>query len=222
MWQPSGISGLQMWISEPRERPKGRTMPFIQFPRLPYSEQGPRDVKKPRSRRLAPDSWDAYERNDFSEPRHLHFPIHKRALNSLIWDTWFSSINNNLWYSDYLPFAVNFYLTWLLPTHLLANSSLRVTWDAVSLAWRPENSHKYKVTLNFQVVTIFLADSRLLFSLHFINTNKMLRFKEFKLNEAVQSHVFGKCIVKIQAHFFFLRNLDYNSSIYSLVSHVKE
>ena len=50
----------------------------------------------------------------------------------------------------------------------------------------------------------------------------MLRFKEFKLNEAVQSHVFGKSIVKIQAHFFFLRNLDYNSSIYSLVSHVKE
>ena len=63
---------------------------------------------------------------------------------------------------------------------------------------------KYKITLNFQVVIIFLIDSRLLFSLHFIDIYKMLRFKEFKPNEAVQSHTVAECIVKIQAHFFFL------------------
>ena len=33
---------------------------------------------------LAPDSWGAYERNGFSEPRGLHLPIH-RMLNSLTW-----------------------------------------------------------------------------------------------------------------------------------------
>ena len=38
--------------------------------------------------------WDAYERNDFSEPRLLHLTIHRRALNSFIWD-WFSVIHKN-------------------------------------------------------------------------------------------------------------------------------
>ena len=33
---------------------------------------------------LAPDSWDAYERNEFSEPRCLHLPIHT-MLNSWTW-----------------------------------------------------------------------------------------------------------------------------------------
>ena len=47
-------------------------------------------------RTLAPDSWDAYESNDCSEPRHLLLPIHRRVLNSSIWDIYFSLINNNL------------------------------------------------------------------------------------------------------------------------------
>ena len=34
--------------------------------------------------RQAPDSWGAYERNEFSESRDLHLPIH-RMLNSLTW-----------------------------------------------------------------------------------------------------------------------------------------
>ena len=45
---------------------------------------------------LAPDSWRAAERDDFSEPRHLHLPTHREALNSLIWDTWFSLIHKNI------------------------------------------------------------------------------------------------------------------------------
>ena len=48
-----------------------------------------------RCRILAPDSWDAYERNGFSKPRLLYLPIHRRVLNSFIWDIWFSLINNN-------------------------------------------------------------------------------------------------------------------------------
>jgi len=34
--------------------------------------------------RLAPDSWGAYERSEFSEPRGLHLPI-RGMLNSLTW-----------------------------------------------------------------------------------------------------------------------------------------
>ena len=45
---------------------------------------------------LASDSWGAYQRNDSSDP------IHRKALNSLTWDIWFSLINNNLWRS-WLP-----------------------------------------------------------------------------------------------------------------------
>ena len=47
-------------------------------------------------RMLAQDSWDTYERNDFSKPRLLHLPIQRKVLNSLTWDIWLSLINNNL------------------------------------------------------------------------------------------------------------------------------
>ena len=55
--------------------------------------------------RMAPDSWGVYERNEFSEPRDLHLPIHRRILNSLTGYLVFLTclLNNNLWYSDYLP-----------------------------------------------------------------------------------------------------------------------
>ena len=49
-----------------------------------------------KHRILAPDRWSAYQRNDFSEPRFLHLPIHRKALNSLTWDILFSLIKNNL------------------------------------------------------------------------------------------------------------------------------
>ena len=45
---------------------------------------------------LTPESWGAYQRNDFSELRLFHLPIHKKALNSLTWNIWLSLINNNL------------------------------------------------------------------------------------------------------------------------------
>jgi len=35
---------------------------------------------------LIPDSWDAYERNDFSKPRLLHLPMQREALNLFTWD----------------------------------------------------------------------------------------------------------------------------------------
>ena len=55
------------------------------------------------NRILAPDSYGAYQRNDFSEPRLLYLPIHKKLLNSLTWDILFCLLTIIFWYSDYLP-----------------------------------------------------------------------------------------------------------------------
>ena len=63
---------------------------------------------------LAPDGWCTYQRNDFSELRLLHLFIHRRVLNSLTWDPWFSLLNSN-----FLMFWVpglcckNSYISWL-------------------------------------------------------------------------------------------------------------
>ena len=47
--------------------------------------------------------WPKYSSfRNFSEPRGLHLPRHRKVLNSLTWDIWFSLINNNLCCSDYL------------------------------------------------------------------------------------------------------------------------
>lgn len=44
-----------------------------------------------RKRRIpTPDSWGAYQSPDFSEPRPLHLSIHRKELNSLTSDIWFS------------------------------------------------------------------------------------------------------------------------------------
>ena len=49
-------------------------------------------------------SWDVYERNDFSKPRYLHLPLHRRVVkkkkktvvNPLMCEIWFSLINSEL------------------------------------------------------------------------------------------------------------------------------
>ena len=56
----------------------------------------PRTLRMGKHRTLAPESWGADQRNDSSEPRLLHLPIHRKVLNSLTWDFWFSLINSNL------------------------------------------------------------------------------------------------------------------------------
>ena len=59
-------------------------------------------VKKPRI--LAPDSWCAYQRHNFIEPRPLHFPIHRKTLNSFTCHIWFFLVNSNFlmfWLPDY-------------------------------------------------------------------------------------------------------------------------
>ena len=63
---------------------------------------------------LAPDSWDAYGRNDFSEQWLFHLPIYKKVLLPLTWDFGFHS-QKYFWCSDYLSFVANFYITRLFP-----------------------------------------------------------------------------------------------------------
>ena len=64
---------------------------------------------------LALQSWGAYQWNDFNEPRLLHLPIHRKALNCLTWDIWFSFMNSKL--SMFWPPGLcgrNSYISWML------------------------------------------------------------------------------------------------------------
>ena len=66
-----------------------------------------RSLEEPRMwqhRILAPDSWDACEGADFSEPKPSHLPIHRKMLNSLTWDVCFQ-LTIISWCSGYLPFV---------------------------------------------------------------------------------------------------------------------
>ena len=56
---------------------------------------------------------DAYQRSDFSEPRFLHLPIHRKSLYSLAWIFCFS-LTTIFWCSDYLPFVAKYSLDILL------------------------------------------------------------------------------------------------------------
>ena len=108
----------------------------------PYSEpQGSSGSEK--HRRLAQDSWDMYERNDFSEPRLLHLPIYRKALNSLTCDVWFSYLTIIFWCSDYLPFVRK--LLYNLASPLASSEQFsQGSWHTVSPAWSSKNSHGIK------------------------------------------------------------------------------
>ena len=83
----------------------------------------------------APDMWDAYERNEFSEPRGLHLPVHK-ALNSL---TWYLIFDIQTAYSLCCKLI---YILTSPPTSLEQFS--QSYWDAVSWTWSPKHSHQIK------------------------------------------------------------------------------
>ena len=94
MAQLSGISGLLMWMRAPqgehnscnpadaenlRSQVRGCKKQPSATLATPYRD---------RKQDLAPDSWGAHERNEFSEPREprgLHLPIHRIMLTSLAW-----------------------------------------------------------------------------------------------------------------------------------------
>ena len=104
----------------------------------PWGDSGMR-----KHRILAPDSWGIYQRNDFNEPRLLHLPIHRKALNSLTWDVCFPLINSNLLMFHRSGFC---YKTPIYPGSSLISlgQSLRAIWEAVSQAWDPQKVHWIK------------------------------------------------------------------------------
>ena len=79
----------------------------------------------------APDSWGAYQRDDFSEPRLLHLPIHRKALNSLTWDIWFPYLTILFWHSQ-LPALCCKTPTYPGSFSSPHQSSFSVIWNAVS------------------------------------------------------------------------------------------
>ena len=132
---PSVISGLQMWMRAPKTVIQQTLPPPTMITEeLGGCKKQPSAIhlKVDRERGLAPESWGACERDEFSEPRGLHLPVH-RMLNSLTW---------------YLIFDVQTAcslcckLVCILtspPTSLEQFS--QNYWDAVSWARNPKHSH---------------------------------------------------------------------------------
>ena len=92
---------------------------------------------------LAQDSWDVCERNDYRKPRLLHLPIHRKALNSLNWDIWFSLINSNLSVFKLPAPCCKLLYKWTPPPaslEQLSQGHLRCCLPG----WSPPNSHQIK------------------------------------------------------------------------------
>ena len=112
-------------------------------PSLPATPKGAQAVKQNRNRLLALDCWDGYKRNDSREPRLLHLPIPRKALNCLTWKIWFY-LAIIFWCSDYLPFVAKLLYnlappltSWEKFSQVLSRTISQVTWDAVSQACSP-------------------------------------------------------------------------------------
>ena len=87
MSQPSLISGLQMWIRAPKTVIQQMPPPLtVTAEELGGMQEAAicHSLRWTRKQDLVSDSWGVYERNEFSEPRDLHLPIH-RMPNSLTW-----------------------------------------------------------------------------------------------------------------------------------------
>ena len=102
----------------------------------PDSDQRERSWRNTRSKvnneaGLAPESWGARDRNEFSEPRGLRLPIH-RMLNSLTGYLIF-----NVQTACFLCCKLVYSLTFPLPLGAVSQSY----WDAVSPARSPKHSH---------------------------------------------------------------------------------
>ena len=83
---------------------------------LTYPKDAPWGDSGWENRILAPESWGAHQRNDFSEPRLLHLPIHRKVLNFLKWNVWFSLIYCYLSvFLTTLSLLQNSCISWLLP-----------------------------------------------------------------------------------------------------------
>ena len=89
-----------------------------------------------------------YERHNFSEPRLLQLPIHRKVLNSLSWDIWFSLIHKTLLILRLLALCYKLLYNLTPFPHLLRkvlSGSLEVLSPRLKVLKIPVN----KTTLNF-------------------------------------------------------------------------
>ena len=98
----------------------------------PLATESPEELRRWKHRQEASESWDAYERNDSSEPRLLHLPIYRKALNSLTWAIWFSLIHKNTF--DVQTTCPVLQTSTSPESSSLPSwkNSLKATWDATS------------------------------------------------------------------------------------------
>ena len=110
-----------------------------------------RRLRMRKHRVLVPKSWGAHQRNDFREPRRLHLPIHRKALNSLRYLVFFKE---NFWCSNYLVFAAKTpFISWFpFPSW---EQSLRAIWEAVSWAYVLSFVHRIKYNSQLLDYVIF-------------------------------------------------------------------
>ena len=59
----------------------------------PSTKVHPEGIQNGETKILILDVLRCHERNDFNEPRLLHLPVYRKALNFLTSDAWFSFIN---------------------------------------------------------------------------------------------------------------------------------
>ena len=130
MSQPSLISSLQMWMWAPQ--------PAIwqMLPPTTVIAEELGDYKKVNKETgLAPDSWGAYERNEFSYPRGLPSSHTQNAI--------FLNLILDLWCSDCLLPLLQTCCKPDFPTASLESFSQSYR-DAVSQAPSPKQSHQIK------------------------------------------------------------------------------
>ena len=94
---------------------------------------------------LTHNSWSAYQRNDFSEPRFLNLLILRKEQNSLPWDIWFC------------PLLQNFYIIQLLLCLLGAvlSGSLEMLPPGLEVL---KSSHRIKQPSTFRWYIFFLVN----------------------------------------------------------------
>ena len=150
MSQSSSIPALQMGISEPQEHQEGKEYPWSdtdQTAATPHGEHWGTQGWKHGT--LAPDSWGACE-EWLQGAQTLASSHHRKVLNSLTWDTWFSlTPRNTLDIQTTCPLLQNFCITLNAPlasSEQLSQGCLSHLFlgDAVFQPWGSKNSHRIK------------------------------------------------------------------------------
>ena len=145
MSQLSVISGLQLWMRAPKtdiQQILPLTMMIAEELRGKARSNHLPLPKVNKERDLAPESWYAYERKEFSEARGLHLPIHK-ILNSLNWYlilmfTWPALFVISLYIAQFFcppPWSSFFRATEMLSLHIAHKFFSRVL-DVTLHPWR--------------------------------------------------------------------------------------